>query len=177
MKRKAQKRLFALWIIVFLACLTAAAAAEVSPPLRITEIMASNGNTLEDAFGRHPDWIELHNEGAEPVSLEGFALSDRKDKLEKYTFAAGAVIQPDEYIIIFASGAKKDIADEYHASFKLSATGEAVYLSKGGVIIDFVVFGPLEKDISLALDEKGEYTQTLTPTPGAENQITPVPNE
>jgi hypothetical protein len=163
-----------------LVCLaTAAAAMEQAsrPPLRITEIMASNGVTLEDACGRNPDWIELHNEGAEPISLEGFALSDKKDKLEKYVFPAGAVIQPGEYIIVFASGAKKDIADEYHASFKLSASGEAVYLSKGGIMVDSVLFGPQEKDISLALDADGEYRKTLTPTPGAANLITPVANE
>ena len=176
MKGNAQKRLFAFMMIIALVCLCGAAAAaeETPPPLRITEIMAANSDTLEDAFGRNPDWIELHNAGAEPISLEGFALSDRKDKLEKYTFPAGAVIQPDEYIIVFASGAKKDIADEYHASFKLSAAGEAVFLSKGGDIINSVIFGPQEKDVSLALDENGDYRQTLTPTPGAANQITPV---
>jgi len=42
------------------------------------------------------------------------------------------------------------------------------------VIIGSVVFGPQEKDISLALDEDGEYRQTFTPTPGAANQITSV---
>ena len=143
-------------------------------PLRISEVMASNGYTLEDAFGRHPDWIEIHNTSNEPVSLDGYSLSDKKSKPEKYMFPKGAVIQPGEYIIVFASGAKKDIADEYHAPFKLSASGEAVYLSKDGILVDAVLFGPQLKDISFALDLDGVYKQTLTPTPGAANLITPV---
>ena len=177
---KRQKRFFALFLTISLVTLSGAAMAMEEAPLptlRITELMASNGASLEDAFGRHPDWIELHNEGTEPVSLEGVSLSDKKGKLEKYTFPAGAVVQPDEYIIVFASGAKKDIADEYHAPFKLSAKGEGVYLSKDGVVIDSVFFGPQERDVSLALDEDGVYKQTITPTPGAANQITKAPNE
>lgn len=182
MNRYTQKRLIALLLMVLLVCLSGAAVGtdEASiPPLRVTEVMASNSITLEDALGKSPDWIELHNEGSEPVALDGFALSDKKKELEKFIFPAEAVIQPDEYIIIFASGKEREITDtdEYHAPFKLSATGEAVYLSKDGLLIDSVLFGPQEKDISFALDSDGEYRQTLTPTPGAANRITAVPHE
>ncbi len=154
-----------------------AGAQEPSIPLRITEIMASNGVSLEDAFGRSPDWVEIHNPTKEPISLEGLCVSDKKDELERYTFPAGAVIAPDEYIIVFASGSKKDIADEYHTSFKFSASGEAAYLSKDGVVIDSVHFQDQPKDISLALDLDGQFKLTSTPTPYAANQITPVEGE
>lgn len=141
--------------------------------LRITEIMASNKTTLEDAFGRYPDWIEIYNSTDEVISLKGVFVSDDKDELERYAFADDAVIGPHEYIIVYASGAKKDIADECHTSFKLSAAGESVFISHDSVLIDAVNFGLQQPDISLALDGE-EYKLTLTPTPGAANEITPI---
>ena len=174
--------MYKLGIVLLLALQLASATSialplDPSPQLRITEIMASNGNTLEDAFGRYPDWIELHNESNEPISLEHYSLTDKSSKPAKYSFPAGAVIQPGEYIIVFASGAKKDIADEYHASFKLSASGEVVYLLKDGFLVDAVFFGQQERDISFALDHDGVFKQTLTPTPGAANMITPFSHD
>lgn len=166
----------AVVLLVFALSLTTLGAAQGDPALslRITEIMASNGKTLEDAFGRSPDWIEMYNPTEEAISLAGVCLSDKKNQPERYAFPQDAVIQPGEYIVVFASGAKKDIADEYHTSFKLSADGEAVYLSKEGILIDGVVFGPQAKDISYALGEDGRFALTATPTPYAPNLSTPV---
>lgn len=154
--------------------LGAAYAQEEQPAhgLIVSEIMASNHLTLEDAFGRFPDWIELYNTTDQALPLKGVSVSDNKSELQRYTFPEDAVIKPGEYLIVFASGAKKDIADEYHASFKLSATGEAVYISSQGILIDAVFFEEQQSDISWALDERGEYRMTTTPTPGGPNIIT-----
>ena len=140
--------------------------------LRISEIMASNKVTLEDAFGRYPDWLEIYNTTDAPISLRGVCLSDDKEELQKYVFPEDAVIQPGEYMIVFASGAKKDIADEYHTSFKLSAAGEAIYLSHEGILLDSMLFEQLDEDISWALDDNDQYMLTVTPTPGRSNIIT-----
>ncbi len=159
-------------------CLSSAAGvtstALPTQPLRINELMASNHTSLEDAFGRAPDWIELYNPTDAPVSLKGFFLSDKRDEPERYAFPEDAVVEAGGYVIVFASGAKKDIADEFHTSFKLSAAGEGVYLNKEGQMIDGVFFGPQESDIAYALDTDGQFKQTSTPTPGAANVITPV---
>ena len=90
----------------------------IEKSLRITEMMASNHETLEDAFGRHPDWLEIHNVTDKAISLEGVFLSDKRNDPARYAFPAGALIQPREYIVVYASGAKKDIADEYHTRLR-----------------------------------------------------------
>jgi len=169
------KRIAMLLAVIALLLHAACAIAEytVLPPLRITEIMASNKSTLKDAFGQYSDWIEIHNEGSEPVLLDDVALSDKNGKLDKYLFRQGIYLQPDEYIIVFASGLTKEFEDEYHAPFKLSKNGEAVFLSIGGHVIDSVIFGAQETDVSLALDEDGVYKTTTTPTPGGVNIISP----
>ncbi len=140
--------------------------------LRINEIMASNKASLEDSFGKYPDWIELVNTSNESIDLSTVTLSDKEDKLDKYTFPAGTTLEPGAYIVVFASGLQKDILpDERHAPFKLSASEENVYLSMDGILIDTISFTSQLPDISLALDEQGTPSQTITPTPGWENQI------
>ena len=172
------KKLCAAFMALLLLTLASVSLAEeassIAKTLIITEVMASNHTGLEDAFGRFPDWLEIYNTTDEAISLGGVFLSDKKNEPARYAFPADAMIQPHEYIIVFASGAKKDIADEYHTSFKLSALGEAIYLSRSDAILDAILFGFQETDIALALDANGTFVQTLTPTPGSANQITPV---
>lgn len=166
--------LFITVTVLFLLCGAACAQqADMEPSLCINELMASNQNSLEDSFGRHPDWVELFNASDEAVSLDGMCLSDKKDELERYSFPDGLVLGPKEYLIVFCSGLKKNVEDELHTSFKLSAMGEAVYLSKDGQVIDSVLFEDMEPDVSLCRTGDGSYAVSKVPTPGAENQIVP----
>jgi hypothetical protein len=49
------------------------------PPVCVSEFMASNaGSVVID--GAAPDWVELHNPGAEDQSLDGWTLGDRVDE-------------------------------------------------------------------------------------------------
>ena len=166
--------MIALTLMVSFFILPAAADDEERLPLRITEVMAANKHTLKDSFGQSPDWIEIFNTSDEPVSLEGYALTDKKSKPDKFVFPADAVIGPGGFLIVFASGLARGFDDEYHAPFKLSKSGESVYLFYRGKVADSVFFGPQLTDVSLALDEEGIFRQTLMPTPGAVNIIVPV---
>ncbi|MFM7803149.1 MAG: hypothetical protein ACKPGK_01455, partial [Verrucomicrobiota bacterium] len=49
-----------------------------SAQVRISEFLASNTRSHPDIvdFGDYPDWIELENTTAAPVSLAGWYLSD-----------------------------------------------------------------------------------------------------
>lgn len=166
--------LFIAVAVLLLMCGAACAQqADMEPSLCINELMASNQSSLEDSFGRHPDWVELFNASDEAVSLDGMCLSDKKDELERYSFPDGLVLGPKEYLIVFCSGLKKNVEDELHTSFKLSAMGEAVYLSKDGQVIDSVLFEDMEPDVSLCRTGDGSYVVSKVPTPGAENQIVP----
>lgn len=140
--------------------------------LRISELMASNAHTLTDSYGDTSDWIEIVNLGDEPVSMAGICLSDGKKNLEKFSFSDSFVLGAGEYVLVYASGREEAWnGSEWHAAFKLSADGEQVTLSRGGEILDQVVFGPLGKDVAYALGEDGTYHTTTAPTPGEANRI------
>jgi hypothetical protein len=46
-------------------------------PIRVNEVMASNGTTLLAADGTAPDWVELYNPNNQPVDISGWRLSDK----------------------------------------------------------------------------------------------------
>src|SRR5438034_1163370 len=66
-------------------------------------MMTANSRTLLDENGDSPDWIELYNPGASPVSLAGYGLSDDPALPFKWTFR-DATIDPGGFLIVFASG-------------------------------------------------------------------------
>src|SRR5437773_7253192 len=66
-------------------------------------MMTANSRTLLDENGDSPDWIELYNPGASPVSLAGYGLSDDPALPFKWTFR-DATIEPTGFLLVFASG-------------------------------------------------------------------------
>ncbi len=89
------KRRALLLVVMLLGCQTAfAQEAAVETGLCINEVMASNHTSVEDSFGRHPDWAEIFNASDEPVSLDGFCLSDKKDNLDRFRFPDGLALAP-----------------------------------------------------------------------------------
>jgi hypothetical protein len=97
--------------------------------LLISEFMADNDATLDDFAGDTPDWIEIHNPTADPVDLADWYLTDSSDDLTRWQFPAAAVsvVDPGEYLVVFASGkaGSPDVpAAQLHTNFKLSAAGE-----------------------------------------------------
>ncbi len=69
----------------------------------ITEFMASNQTTLDDEDGDSSDWIEVHNPNVVPMSLDGWYLTDDLDELDRWRLP-DVVLDPDEYLVVFASG-------------------------------------------------------------------------
>ena len=97
----------------------------------ITEFMASNDDTLLDAFGRSSDWIEVFNAGDATIDLEGWFLTDDSSDLTQWSFpnAAESILDPGEYLVVFASGdGVADPGGNLHTSFSLAAGGEYVAL-------------------------------------------------
>ncbi|MDB4465511.1 lamin tail domain-containing protein, partial [Akkermansiaceae bacterium] len=74
--------------------------------VRINELMASNTRSVPDItdFEDYPDWIELHNAGADSISLSGYFLSDNPDSPFKWPFPAGTTIDAGGYLMIMADG-------------------------------------------------------------------------
>jgi hypothetical protein len=137
--------------------------------LVINEFMASNDTAVADQDGEYDDWIELYNNSSTTIDLEGYFLSDDANDLMKWTFLPGAVIEGNEYTIVWADDDEAQVG--LHASFKLSATAESIFLSNtAGTIIDEVSYVNQITDISYGRIPNGTGNfQTMTPTFNDEN--------
>ena len=117
--------------------------------LVINEIMASNDQTQADEYGEFNDWIEIYNAGTSSINLGDYYLSDNINILDKYNFPSIA-LAPDEYFIVWADDDEEDQGDN-HATFKLSASGEALYLSDSNFnLVDGLTFGEQQTDMGYA---------------------------
>lgn len=130
------------------------------PSVRLNEVLASRS-------GNQPDLIELYNEGAAPVALAGFSLSDNKTQPRKYVFAS-VILGPGQYFVVSGN----------EIGFALNADGEGVYLFANdiqlGNLIDSVEFGPQLRDLSIGrLGNAGRW-QLTSPTFGAANSPHPT---
>jgi hypothetical protein len=102
-------------------------------------------------------------------------LSDKSDNLKKWQFSEGTVIKAGEYLIVWCDENSK-ATPGIHTNFKLSASGEEVYLvdndANGNVILDHVVFGAMDDDVTFGRmpNGTGEFQVLFAPTPGYENE-------
>lgn len=138
----------------------------------INEFMASNDSTVADPDGEYDDWIELYNKGAVTIDLSGYFLSDDPTDLMLWTIPSGTRIAADGYLIIWADDDSAQTG--LHANFKLSASGETIYLSDpAGTIVDQVTYGEQVTDSTLGRFPNGTGAfQPMDPTFNAENTIT-----
>lgn len=147
----------------------------VGPPpvLFINELMADNTATIADPDepGAFEDWIEIYNPGSTPVSLAGLHLTDTLATPTKWTFPAGVTIAAHGYLLVWADD--EAAQGPTHASFKLSASGEAVglYATDGTTAIDTITFGAQTSNISYgrSADGAGTWGSRSISTPGATN--------
>ncbi|MFM2285495.1 MAG: hypothetical protein RLZZ543_992 [Bacteroidota bacterium] len=69
----------------------------------INEGSNRNYSSIADEDGDYPDWIELHNAGADSVNLFNYALSDALDQPSQWLFPS-ITLAPGEFKVIFCSG-------------------------------------------------------------------------
>jgi spore coat protein CotH len=143
-------------------------------PVVINEVMADNASTLADPQGEFDDWIELHNTTGQEVDLTGRYLSDEAGNPRKWVFPAGTAIPANGYLLVWADedGAA---AEGLHASFKLSASGEQLYLvdtdASQNLVLDAVTFGNQQTDLSYGRSAADSSVFGLmSPTPGQANR-------
>ncbi|MDG2331455.1 MAG: lamin tail domain-containing protein, partial [Flavobacteriales bacterium] len=138
----------------------------------INEYCAAN-NSLNDAFGKTPDWIELHNSGATNIDLTGYFLSDKAGNNLKYPLPS-FTINSGQKAVFFCSGRNTVSGTEYHTNFKLrqSYNSEKIVLSDAtGTIIDSLTIMPCQYGHSRGRETDGGAAWKLfsTPTPNAIN--------
>ncbi|TAH39059.1 MAG: T9SS type A sorting domain-containing protein [Bacteroidetes bacterium] len=146
----------------------------VAPPvgnLVINEVMASNVSIVSDQDGEYDDWIEIYNNSSVAIDLSTYYLSDDAGDLGKWRFPSGAIINAHDYFVVWADN---DINQAgYHTNFKLSASGESLFLlDTSGVFADQVTFINQTSDISYGRypNVTGNF-HAMTPTHNAENML------
>ena len=131
---------------------------EPAAGLVINELMAANAS-IYDEFGEADDWIELYNGSSESIDIGGLYLTDKLDRLDKWQIAEPQIIPPGGFALIWADDDEEQGGN--HASFKLSADGEALALVQGIgeelVVLDQLEFGEMPIDVSYGrLTDGGE---------------------
>ncbi len=147
--------------------------------ITINEIVSNNQSGLRDYENDFEDWIEFYNKGTKAVNLQGLKLADS----EKVWSFPSRVLEPGEYLVVFASG-KNEIGTELHTNFKISSTtGETIsFLNRNDSFIESpVTVSPMGPDVSYGRDPDGSggFREYPVPTPRAENRnvsITPNPD-
>ena len=128
--------------------------------LVINECMPNNSNTAVDQDGEYNDWVELYNNSTNTINIEGCFLSDRKSQPTKFRFP-NIQLNSNEYLIVWLD--KDTLQQGLHTNFKLSASGEQVYLFNVDTnLIDFVHFTNVDADISIARNFDGNGSFKLS---------------
>lgn len=129
--------------------------------LVINEILAVNQTTNTDAAGQYEDWLELYNNGTEPLNLSGVYLTDNQAKPTKWEFPLNTVINPQTYLIVWLD--EDENQPGLHANFKLSGNGEELRVGyANGILIDSIIFGAQKPDVSMSrcANGQGDFMQT-----------------
>ncbi len=152
--------------------ITATSGSNTPSELVINEFMASNDDTAADLNGEFDDWIELFNNSGSDIDLTGYSLTDNFDNLTKWTFPDGTIISGGNYLIIWAD---EDGSQEgLHANFKLSASGESIFLvDQSESIVDEIAYTDQSAAKSYGRFPNGTGSfQLMTPTFNAMNSGT-----
>ena len=146
-------------------------------PIHVTinEWLASNTTIKDPADGRFDDWFELYNDGAEPVDLSGYSLTDNALDKAQFVIPPATVIPAGGYLLVWADGepGQTGLGFGLHANFKLSALGETIGLyAPDGSLVDQVTFGAQVPDVSQGRSPDGYgggFQNFSKPSPGATN--------
>lgn len=136
--------------------------------LVINELVASNDASYADEAGEYDDWIEILNRGDTAINLSGFGLTDHFEGYDDYLFP-DITLEAGARLIIWAD--EDEEQGEFHAPFKLGASGEDLYLTLDGVIVDMVSWPSLASDQAWGRfpDGSGEFIQLAQASPGEVN--------
>ncbi len=127
-----------------------------------------------DVEGGFSDWVELYNQGDEPVNLTGWHLTDDEETPNKWHFPDGTTIAGNGYLLVLADRETEVPGDFLHANFALSADGEFLGLSndEGVYVSQFEEGYPQQnpfRSYGLSVSEGNSYVYFEQPSPGSEN--------
>ncbi|MBI4098770.1 MAG: lamin tail domain-containing protein [Candidatus Magasanikbacteria bacterium] len=127
--------------------------------LRITEFMP-NPEGSDDA-----EWIELFNAGTEPIALDGIKLDDEEGGSRGFTVNEDAALEPGVYRVFGRQETKIALNN---------TSDEARLFDPFDQLLASIPYDDVTENASYAVDKKGAWHWTSTPTPGDPNVITPL---
>ena len=138
---------------------------------KINEVMVTNTDTLSDAEGAFPPWIELYNPTDDSIDLSGVPFSDDLLLAGKWEFPKSrlSIIPPQGFLVVFCDGDTK-AKGAIHTSFALAPGPLTLVLNKGADLFFFDASG-LGADQSAGRSPEGNAVVKIlaSPTPGALN--------
>jgi len=145
--------------------------------IRINEVSFKNKTVLEDTDGDTPDWFEIFNNSSLPINLQYFKVTDDTSKAIYWEFPE-YIIDPGQFLIVFASNKSTLLNNEFHTSFSLDIMKDTLYLlDDNNHIIEEIIPGCVPPDLSLArVPDGSDNLVVVNPTPGATNNNSlPIP--
>lgn len=128
------------------------------PRLLISEVMVANESAWPGPQGRFPDVVELYNASSEPISLDGYCLSDDPNQRFAFRLPTGT-LGAGEYLLVSCDGENRvDETGLIHANFALSQGETLVLTDRMGAYLSAALTLPGE-NVSLLPGEDG----TLVP--------------
>lgn len=116
--------------------------------LWISELVTSNTESLPGSYGTYCDWVEIYNPTNQPISLEGWYLTDDPDEPMMGKLPAETV-QPGEYYVIFLSKDTENLRKGFPVvPFGLSSSGDRLFLMREGLVMDSVLIPALRTNVS-----------------------------
>jgi spore coat protein H len=142
------------------------------PKLRINEFMADN-TIIRDEAGDTDDWIELFNAGDAAHNLGNSYLTDNPLNVNKWRLPP-VDLTPGAFLLIWADEDQEQ--GPYHASFKLSKSGEFLGIYEGPenlfAPVDTFTFDNMPANVSFGRlpDGQGSIVTLTEASPGRTNQ-------
>ncbi len=178
--KKYQAGLFRLLVVVMMVFRARAAS---PPPLQISEFMAVNTKTVQDADGDFSPWIEINNPSTSDFNLQGWALTDDTNNLMQWQFPAVTILdaedanESDNVMVVFASGKNRtNNTAELHTNFRLPTGGGYLALvdPNTNIVCVFSNYPVQQPDVSYGLDPADPTNAGYfsIPTPGQPNSMT-----
>ena len=145
--------------------------ANAAPRVRLSEILAHNAGAAPDPSGGFADAVELFNESAESIDLDGMRLSNSTANPGQFIFPPGTILGGGGYLVVWSG--MPSPASGLRLGFGLNRAGDAIYLwdkpANGGLLLDSAVFGAQLPDYSIGRIAGAGWTLT-TPTFGSANR-------
>ena len=145
---------------------------QVTPgEVEISEVITSNTLYYPDENGIYQDYVEIRNTTDKEINLKGWYLSDSSDKLKRWAFPS-VTLPAYGYMAVHCSGENRtEDANHLHTDFKISSSGEDVYLTRpDGRTASAVEVPELICNQAYSLAD-GIWTTDIAPTPGLGNDL------